>query len=304
MIRALTAPLAAPLAAGCAALLLAGCAGQDEPRASESSSVSPSASTSISPSATASSASATPSGATGEPAVDKPERPKKGSCYRLTLEEAARPTNSDRPVLCTKHHTARTIYVGRLATVVDGHSLGVDSDQVQAQLRGTCPRKLRSFLGGGGETRALSRFQVVWFSPTVQEYDAGADWFRCDVVAVAGPDELLRLPSDQRLRGVLDRPGALATYGTCGTAQPGAKDFQRVACALRHSWVAISTIPISGGNRYPGVAAVRRAGEETCSDQVRSRAGLPLKYSYGWEWPTVQQWAGGQHFGFCWAPAG
>ena len=225
-----------------------------------------------------------------------------GSCYRLTLADAARPTNDNHPVDCSKPNTARTYYVGKLATVVDGHSLGVDSDHVQQQLAETCPRKLASFLGGDTRARELSRFQAIWFSPTVEQYDAGADWFRCDVVALAEPDKLLKLPSKQKLQGILDRGDALATYGLCGTAEPGAKGFQRVACALPHAWVAISTIPIAGGDRYPGVGAVRAAGDNACSDQVRSRNGLPLKWSYGWEWPTGQQWAGGQHYGFCWAP--
>ena len=276
----------------CAALALTGCSGNGEPTAGSSTSPSTSASASASSSASSS----------ASPASEKPPAPKVGACYQLTLAQAARPTNDNRPVTCSKPNTARTFYVGKLDTVVDGHSLGVDSDHVQQQLAETCPKQLAVFLGGDGQTRELSRFQAIWFSPTVEQYDAGADWFRCDVVAVAQPDKLLTLPSDQKLAGILDRPGALATYGLCGTAQPGAKGFERVACALPHSWVAISTIPIAGGTRYPGVDAVKTAGDKACSEQVRSRNGLLLKYSYGWEWPTVEQWAGGQHYGFCWAP--
>jgi hypothetical protein len=127
-------------------------------------------------------------------------------------------------------------------------------------------------------------------------------WFRCDVVAVGRADTLLRLPSDERLQGILDRPGSLETYGLCGTAEPGAEGFERVACALPHSWVAISTIPIEGGDAYPGVDEVREAGDETCSDEVSERNGLVLEYRYGWEWPTADQWDAGQRYGFCWAP--
>jgi hypothetical protein len=240
--------------------------------------------------------------AVDEPQVERPEPPDVGSCYRLTLEDAARPTNEARPVKCTGAHTARTIHVGRLDTVIDGHSLGVDSDRVQQQLAETCPAELAKFLGGNPGSRALSRFQAIWFSPTIEQYDAGADWFRCDVVAVAETDRLLRLPAEDRLQGILDRSGALDTYGLCGTAQPGASGFEPVACALPHSWVAISMIPIDGGDRYPGVAAVRVAGDETCSEQVRGRNDQVLEYTYGWEWPTEEQWAAGQRYGFCWAP--
>jgi hypothetical protein len=273
------------LLACCAVLALAGCTSDDEPSATDSPN-----------------ASATTTSESSDQPAEEPEAPKEGACYRLTLEEAARPTNDGKPVPCTKDHTARTIHVGQLDSVVDGHSLGVDSHHVQDQLAATCPKELAGFLGGTEETRALSRFQAIWFSPTLEEYDAGADWFLCDVVAVGSPDKLLTLPSDQKLEGILDKPGALDTYGLCGTDQPGAKDFERVACALKHSWVAISTIPIAGGDKYPGVAAVREAGDEACSEEVRGRNDFVLEYTYGWEWPTLDQWAAGQRYGFCWAP--
>lgn len=234
--------------------------------------------------------------------ADPPVAPREGACYRITLQEAARPTSERQPLPCTRRHTARTFHVGQLDTIVEGHSLGVDSERVQRQLAETCPAELADFLGGDRETRAISRFQTVWFSPTLDEYDAGADWFRCDVVALAGSEELMALPAEDRLRGILDRPERLATYGLCGTAQPGAKDFERVACASPHSWVAISTIPIPGGDRYPGVAAVREAGDDACSDEVSSRNESLLEYRYGWEWPTAEQWQAGQRYGFCWAP--
>ena len=259
----------------------------------------------LSPTGSAQQSGAPTDGARELPAVQvaaPPEPPQLGACYRITLEQAARPTNEERPVQCGRRHTARTVHVGRLDTIVDGHALAVDSDRVQRQLAEECPAELAEFLGGDAEARVLSRFQVVWFSPTLEEYDAGADWFRCDVVALGGPDELLSLPPDERLRGILDRPKALATYGLCGTAQPGTEGFERVACAQPHSWVAISTIAIQGGRRYPGVDAVRAAGDEQCSEEVRSRNELVLEYTYGWEWPTAEQWAAGQRYGICWAP--
>jgi hypothetical protein len=75
-----------------------------------------------------------------------------------------------------------------------------------------------------------------------------------------------------------------------------------VVCSRRHSWRAIDTIPLAGGTAYPGVTVVRRAGNTTCRDLARSRAGSTLRFQYGWEWPTREQWARGQHFGYCWVP--
>jgi hypothetical protein len=205
-------------------------------------------------------------------------------------------------VRCNERHTAQTFFVGRLDTVVDGHLLAVDSRKAQRQLERTCPRKLDEYVGGTAQARALSRLQAVWFSPTLAESDKGASWFRCDVVALARPSTLAPLPPPRRLRGILDRPEALDEVGLCGTAAPGARGFERVICSRRHSWRTISTIDISADADYPGVAAVRETGESTCRDQVQAASGSPEKFTYGWEWPTREQWRRGQRFGYCWAP--
>jgi hypothetical protein len=230
-----------------------------------------------------------------------PEPPRGNACYRLVFAELTEPSNAKAPVPCSQRHDAQTIHVGRLDTVVDGHAVAVDSDRVLHQLSTTCPRELARYVGGTREDRDLSRLTVVWFAPTLEQSDRGADRFRCDVVALAGQDQLFPLPAPDRLRGVLDRPAG-ASYGLCGTAAPGDPDFERVICARPHSWRAVSTIALRGGDRYPGTAAVRSAGDETCRDRVRAQAADPLKFRYGWEWPTREQWGRGQHFGYCWAP--
>jgi hypothetical protein len=230
-----------------------------------------------------------------------PAPPREGACYRLDFDELTEPSNAKEPVPCSERHDAQTIHVGRLDTVVDGHAVAVDSDRVLRQLATTCPRELARYVGGTRQDRDLSRLTVVWFAPTLEDSDLGADRFRCDLVALAGQDALFSLPAPGKLRGVLDRPAG-ASYGLCGTAAPGDPDFARVICARPHSWRAVSTIPLRGGKRYPGTAVVRSAGDQTCRDRVRADAADPLKFRYGWEWPTREQWGRGQHFGYCWAP--
>ena len=159
--------------------------------------------------------------------------------------------------------------------------MAVDSATVQRQLSSTCPRKLQEYVGGSTDARRLSRFNVVWYSPTLDQSDQGADWFRCDVIAFAGQDRLASLPAPGRLRGVLDSAKALSTYGLCGNAAPGARGFQRVICGRRHSWQAIATIGLAGGTRYPGAAAVRKAGDSACKEPgpvpVGQHAEVPLR---------------------------
>jgi hypothetical protein len=232
-----------------------------------------------------------------------PDAPAVGACYDLTYREATQPTSDAAPVRCSRPHTTQTIHVGRLDTVVDGHLLAVDSSRAQQQVTTTCPRRLARHLGGSSEERALSRLEVVWFSPTLDQSDEGATWFRCDVVLVGAREVLDPLPRPPRLQGVLDGGRAPEKkLGLCGTTAPGREGFERVVCSRRHSWRAVSTIELAGARAYPGRAAVRRDGAATCRDRVRRVIGSPARFTYGWEWPTRRQWRAGQRFGYCWTP--
>ncbi len=125
--------------------------------------------------------------------------PKDRACYLLGVEEAVAPTADLPPVDCSEKHTSITFAVGRLDNIADGHLLAVDSQRVQDLVATACPQKFAEFAGGSTEAQRLSMLRAVWFTPTVEESDAGAEWFRCDAIAVAGDDQLAPL------RGRLDR---------------------------------------------------------------------------------------------------
>ena len=287
----------AMLAAIATAALLAGCTPEGNGPSDEADDGDVPESTAVAPAPDASSGEReAPSIESAEP----PPPPEEGACYELTFDELARTSVTSEPVRCGRDHNAETIHVGRIDTG-DGDPLALDSNRVRNQTARTCRDRLVRHLGGTREARNLSRFEVVWFMPTPQEGELGADRFRCDLVALAGEEQLHPLP--RRSKGVLDRPRALATYGLCGTAAPGARRFERVICDRRHSWRAIATIRLPGGQRYPGVARVRAAGNAACRSTARAQANDPLQFRYGWEWPTREQWENGQRFGYCWVPA-
>jgi hypothetical protein len=229
------------------------------------------------------------------PAARKPED---GACYRLAYEDAVAPTTRRRPVPCTGEFTARTFHVGALDTVVDGHLVAVDSARVRRQLARECPRRFADFVGGDEQTRRLSMLSTVWFSPTLEQSDAGQSWFRCDVVAVESEGRLAVLEGG--LRGVLDREGGLDAWGICGTAEPGARGFERVICGSKHSWQAISSVDVPGKTLPSSVPA---AVEDGCRDTARDRAEDALSFDWGFEMPTKRQWAAGRRYALCWAPA-
>ena len=231
-------------------------------------------------------------------APEPPAPPEVGACYDLPFEAAVAPTTELPPVACRQPHTTETVAVGTIDAVVDGHLLAVDSEHVQAQVASTCPQRLIRYLGGTPRNLRLSMIRPVWFTPTVEQSDEGADWFRCDAVVLAGAEELSEVRGS--LRGVLRR-APRAQYAMCGTAAPDAKDFERVPCSEEHSWRAIDVVAFDG-NRYPGEKKVRAAGRAQCEDAGAEVAEDPLDFRWGYEWPTEEQWQMGQRFGRCWAP--
>lgn len=239
--------------------------------------------------------------ATPSPAKPAPE-PAVGACYDLTYDEAVAPTSEHAVVDCKAEHTAQTFFVGQLDTVVDGHLVAVDSDRVQQQIASSCPQRMSAYLGGSPDDLRLSMLSAVWFSPTVEESDEGQNWYRCEVVSLAGGDTLR--PLTRPMKGVLSTQEGRDAFGMCGTDRPGTKNFERVVCSQDHSWRAISTIDVQPGKdgAWPGREAARSAGEDTCQDAVRDLADDPLKFTWGYEWPTKKQWRAGQHHGYCWAP--
>lgn len=238
------------------------------------------------------------SSSTVAPATKAP-RPARNLCYEFTYADAVAPTTDVEATSCQDEHTARTFYVGTIDAVVDGHLLAVDSRLVRDDIAAQCPRRLGRYLGGSDEDRRLSMLRAVWFSPTIEESDEGQNWYRCDVIALAG-DEVLA-PLRGRLKGVLDREGTADRYGMCGTSDPENEDFERVICSAEHSWQAIATIDAKGED-YPGVAQLRSDGKTACEDPARAVAPDPLTVTWSYEPPTRQQWRAGQHYGICWVP--
>lgn len=260
---------------------LAACTGDDSPAGPD-------------PDAAASSAAPSPM-----PLATPVAAPAVGTCYRLGLEEALAPTDSSSDVDCGSRHTSTTIAVGTLENLRAGHLLAVDSRQVREAVAAQCPRQFAEAVGGTEADRRLSMLRPVWFTPTLEESAAGAQWYRCDAIAVSGSERLA--PLSGRLRGVLDRPEGRERFAMCGTDSPDAAGFERVVCSERHTWRAIEVVTFEE-SRYPGERAARERGQTTCEDAGARVADDPLDYAWVYEWPTAEQWRAGQTYGRCWAP--
>lgn len=233
-----------------------------------------------------------------DPPAPKPA-PKAGGCYDLAFAQASRPRSGGRSVPCDREHTAITTYVGTGQRVLDGHLLAVDSKQVQGQLASECPRRLISYLGTDLHRLRLSQFETVWFVPGVKQSDRGAHWYRCAIVAVAGPHRLAALPGD--LRGALSSDDDLDEWGTCGTASPSARDFEKVICSQPHKWRAIEVVDLSHTLHYLGKPSTDH-GNDVCKSAASAQADDSLSFSWSFQWPTRDQWDAGVRYGLCWVP--
>jgi hypothetical protein len=247
----------------------------------------------------ATSATASTPGASSSPSPTAAPAPVVGSCHAVPFAEATQPQDSSAPVPCRGPHTAQTVRVGDLSTLTGGDT-DVDSTAVRDRVAQACSDRLLRFVGGTQEARRLSRFEVVWFTPTADDVKAGATWFRCDVVGLAAANQLIVLP--RTVKGALDQAGALDRFGTCGTAAPGKPGFQRVVCRRKHSWQAVATVDLARTARYLGPRAAAQ-GDSECKDVAAARANGALKYTWSFEWPTRAQWSTGQRYGYCWVPA-
>lgn len=259
------------------ALLLTGCTGDTEPTEP----------------------AATTTGPTPTAAADPPPGPPEGRCYQLGFAAALAPTMpAAKARRCNRKHSAETYLVGRLDLIVEGHQVAVDSTRARDQVASKCPAALPKFLGADRAAVRLSMVQPVWFTPSLEEANLGAEWFRCDAVVLAGDRELVRL--SESLRGALGDDRA-DRFAMCGTAAPDSPDFERVVCSADHSWRAVSVVEFEA-RKYPGPAAARARGQSPCETTGADHADDPLDYQWGYEWPTKEQWRDDMTYGRCWVP--
>ena len=252
--------------------------------------VAPVADPAASPSSTPTTAETTPP----TPGPDPGPRPEVGECHDLSLRQAVAVVGRTAPVACRRPHTAQTYFVGRLdLTTKSGFTRRVDSQAAQRQMSRACTTRLPRHLRRTPRELRLSMVRAVWFSPSPARAGAGADWFRCDIVAVASPGTLLRLPR---------RTSGWGGPAMCATAAPGTPGFRRVTCGARHSWRAVATVDIPG-RRLPSRDAVASRMDPVCRDVAADATDDPLDFSWAQESPTREQWDAGQRYGICWVPA-
>jgi hypothetical protein len=233
----------------------------------------------------------------GGTSSDKAAAPDIGACRLLSPEDVAQPSNDTEPVSCDEAHTAQTIAVASLPSEFD-HA-AYDDDKVAAYAFRTCTSDFIDFTGADESLAMRTILSWAWFRPDKAAWEAGARWYRCDVIG--GGDQIrtyVDLP--QTTKGLLlGRPHDHWMVCAQGATVSGSV---KVPCSEKHDWRAVTTIVLgSAGDPYPGDRAVQERTRDFCSKSVGAWLDYPVDYDYGYSWFHEPEWAAGNRRSVCWA---
>ena len=153
---------------------------------------------------------------------------------------------------------------------------------------------------GADESLALrTLLGWAWFRPTAEQWEAGARWFRCDVVG--GTEDSVELPAlPVTAKGAL-LGRADDRWLACVDAE-SVNGSPWVPCASRHTWRAVTTIVVGEPKeRYPGDRLVEVVTRDFCRKAVVAWLAYPLDYEFGYTYSHRGEWEGGNRRSICWA---
>ena len=233
----------------------------------------------------------------GEDAPVSIEPPENGACRMLTPEDIQQTSDDTAPVDCPKKHTAQTFAVGEFPDDVAGAD--IDDPALGAHVFTECEKKFRRFLGGDESLVMRTTVTWAWFRPSPEAWEAGARWWRCDVVG--GGEEstsLVTLPETAEgiLLGEPDDRWLVCVKG------PTVADSVKIPCSEDHDWRAVTTIVLGDeDDKYPGDRVVAVRTRDFCSDSVGAWMNYPVDYDYGFTWFHEAEWEAGNRRSICWA---
>ncbi|MBA3233432.1 MAG: septum formation family protein [Propionibacteriales bacterium] len=252
------------------------------------------------PSAAGPTSGSTPSASSPTISTTTPQPPPETeACRSLTFGDIGRYSNATATTPCDKRHTAFTFAKASLPPDIAFDGVEIRNNAVQQAAADACRSKFVSYVGGDASTRALVRLTVTYFLPGQREFDLGARWIRCDIIALQAERILAELP--RKLQGVLADESTVTDYGLCSVAEPGAPASVMVMCNQTHAYRAIAALRLGAtDNAYPGDKETRIDGQQRCEDLVSDRLGTTGGYTFSWTYPTAADWKTGQRFGYCW----
>lgn len=223
--------------------------------------------------------------------------PEIGACRELTPADVARPSDDTDPVPCEEPHTAETYDVGALPAGFEDADW--DDVAVSDWASETCTSGFREFLGADVSMVMRTVLSWVWFRPSEDAWDAGARWYRCDVVG-GGEQSKAYVELPTSAEDLLAGPPQ-DEWMVCadGKTVDGAV---KLPCTEPHEWRAVTTISLGEpDDAYPGDRRVEQKTQDFCSKSVGAWLNYPVDYDYGYTWFPEAAWEAGNRRSVCWA---
>jgi Septum formation len=208
------------------------------------------------------------------------ERPVVGECRAITYKQVFAESNSTPPIACSESHTANTFAAPLLPADLTWES--TDAAIGKAVSR-KCGAAYLDFLGGTDLTRALTAYSSAWFQPTQAQRDAGARWFRCDLILYRGT-KLSPLPYDTA-------PAVPDPITNKVRRCLKATTFYTTTCDDTHAWRGTHSLKLRKGD-YPTARQMAKLAVSGCKGHVK--AGEFRYYP-----PTKAQWKAGYRVLVC-----
>lgn len=219
--------------------------------------------------------------ATTAPAAAAPAAPTVGQCHAMTWQEAAKSSDPDPAVDCSRSHTSRTYAV----LSVPSTTRMTDLDALGRLVARRCDPVWERAVHPSIEQRLLSSYTRFWFAPTTAQIRDGARWVRCDLALAGGPT-LAPLPAAQQpALGTAPHP---RNEARCYLGKRSG--YQVTVCSRSHQYRALSVFQ-GTGKRYPSDAARFRMAQRGCKP-VAGRSWTTFN-------PTREQWRAGFRYFVC-----
>ncbi len=243
--------------------------------------------------------SAESSGGEGDPgaSVDT-SAPEVGTCRALVPGDVEEPTDDTEPVDCSKPHTAETYAVGPLPDKFEDADW--DDERLGTFAYRKCSKKFPRFLGAERSRVLRSVLDWAWFRPDEEAWDAGARWYRCDVLGdQRSKQEYAPLP--ETAKGALSGLNPKDAYVLCANGDTVAGST-KVPCSEPHTWRAVTSIKLGQPkDPFPGDRVAEVRSRDFCSDSVGAYLDYPLDYEFGYTWFGEGEWEAGNRLSICWA---
>jgi hypothetical protein len=212
--------------------------------------------------------------------------PAAAACYDITTDDPSSVTKWPEPVDCTAKHTVETAYVGTFS--------GADGDASSPPSAGSkgrrtayekCAEEAKGYLGDDWRAGRLDLFVVL---PIALHWQAGARWYRCDLMEYKDLDDYEVVPRTASLKGGLsgDRPVGLGCFTVTVDSSNRVDRMTPITCDRSHTaeFAGVFDLP---DTPYPtDAAALSKARLDGCGPVVAAYAGVPndgdLSYRIGW----------------------